>query len=235
MAKWRNMALICTIAMPLVMGSGTAHAAEHNSDVAETDVTLHKYITTNTVLSGNDYYWGNGTIGLNNPFTAENSEWSNAGKGYEFTAYKLANDVIKLATNGTVTISTEQVPELDLAWSDLLTVRSGETATYKEATNPSNDVSDNIVELKSGVTEQQVVDLQQYFAKTSSDRQTVATNNDGDATFDDLGNGQWIVFETDAPNAASTLAQPMILNLTMKNACRYGARHVARWQWRLQC
>lgn len=153
MAKWRNMALICTIAMPLVMGSGTAHAAEHSIDVAETDVTLHKYITTNTVLSGNDYYWGNGTTGLNNPFTAENSEWSKAGKGYSFTAYKLANGVIKLATDGTVTISTDRVPELGLAWSDLLTVRSGETAAYKEATNPSADVSDNIVELKSGVTE----------------------------------------------------------------------------------
>lgn len=61
------------------------------------------------------FYRGNGTIGLNNPFTAENSEWSNAGKGYEFTAYKLANGVIKLATNGTMTISTERVPELDLA------------------------------------------------------------------------------------------------------------------------
>lgn len=218
MAKWRNMALICTIAMPLVMGSGTAHAAEHSIDVAETDVTLHKYITTNTVLSGNDYYWGNGTTGLNNPFTAENSEWSKAGKGYSFTAYKLANGVIKLATDGTVTISTERVPELGLAWSDLLTVRSGETAAYKEATNPSTDVSDNIVELKSGVTEQQVADLQQYLAKTSSDRQTVTTNNDGDATFDDLANGQWIVFETDAPDAVSTLAQPMILNLPMKNA-----------------
>lgn len=113
-------------------------------------------------------------------------------------------------------------------------MRSCETAAYKEATNPSNDVSDNIVKLKSGVTEQQVADLQQYLAKTSSDRQTDATNNDGDATFDGLGNGQWIVFETDAPDAASTLAQPMILNLTMKNACRYGTRHVARWQWRLQ-
>lgn len=50
-------------------------------------------------------------------------------------------------------------------------------------------MSDNIVELKSGVTEQQVADLQQYLAKTSSDRQTVTTNNDGDATFDDLASG----------------------------------------------
>lgn len=119
---WRNMALICTIAMPLVLGTGTGYAAQSAAEVTETDVTLHKYMTKNTTFSGNNYYWGNGTTGTNNPFTAQNSEWEKVGEGYSFTAYKLNPDVITITNSDDVTISNTEVPELGLKWSDLLTV-----------------------------------------------------------------------------------------------------------------
>lgn len=217
MAKWRNMALICTIAMPLVLGTGTGYAAQSAAEVTETDVTLHKYMTKNTTFSGNNYYWGNGTTGTNNPFTAQNSEWEKVGEGYTFTAYKLNPDVITITNSDDVKISNTEVPELGLKWSDLLTVRSGSAASYKESTNPSEHVSDNVIELKSGVTEEQVQNLQAYLAKSASAQQTVSTNDNGDATFDDLANGQWIVFETEAPATIESRSQPMVLNLPMAN------------------
>lgn len=161
---------------------------------------------------------GNGSTGLNNPFTAENSEWIKAGEGYTFTAYQLDEGVVALDhATGKVTISTDKVGDFDFAWSDFLTVRSGSSATYKEATNPSDEISDNVVELKSGVTEAQVQEVQEYLQKTDRARQTQSTNDDGDATFDDLANGQWIIFETGSPSAIGTDAQPMVINLPMKN------------------
>ena len=217
MAKWRNMALICTIAMPLVLWTGTVYAAQSAAEVTETDVTLHKYMKKNTMFSGNNYYWGNGTTGTNNQFTSQNSEWEKVGEGYSFTAYKLNPDVITITNSDDVTISNTEVPELGLKWSDLLTVRSGSTASYKESTNPSEHVSDNVIELKSGVTEEQVQNLQAYLAKSASAQQTVSTNDNGDATFDDLANGQWIVFETEAPATIESRSQPMVLNLPMAN------------------
>lgn len=67
------------------------------------------------------------------------------------------------------------------------------------------------------MTEEQVQNLQAYLAKSASAQQTVSTNDNGDATFDDLANGQWIVFETEAPATIESRSQPMVLNLPMAN------------------
>lgn len=206
-----------------------------------TDVTVHKYL--NASDKGNNYYWGNGET-AGNPFegVANTDGWEKAKDGYEFTAYALPGDVIsgfnegdepKISTDKILdALTPAQLATLDssvqsaldgITWDQVLdTVDNSVNAPQKSnITKPLKDTVSSwsiVFDMsKSGLIDDVQAALAAVDSIADKTMQVQTTGTNGDATFDNLGSNEWIIFETDHPgtDASLTSSVPMVLNLPM--------------------
>ncbi|MBJ7660734.1 SpaA isopeptide-forming pilin-related protein [Weissella confusa] len=246
MAKWKNALLISTIVAPIAFGAsplGDAFASKKSEVPKSTDVTIHKYVKSEASSeTGSDYiYWGNGTnTDTNNPFTSDPT-WlqGTAADGYVFTAYNLPKTVnvdksgtpteVKLITftdNDEPVIAHALIDEdaaedsaLDgLYWDDVLKAEPmpmDGVASAAGNTTSSKVNQYTISILNSYQTESFYTALQGALTVADSD----TTANGGTATFDNLPNGNYIIFETDttAHPEVKDKSVPMVVSLPMMN------------------
>ncbi|WP_270764805.1 SpaA isopeptide-forming pilin-related protein [Weissella confusa] len=231
MAKWKNALLISTIVAPIAFGAGPiGDALASATKPSKTNVTLHKYVTTDQTDYNNTSYWGNG-LETSNPFGSDTS-WEAANKAvFGFTAYKLPDSAIKgLDSNGE--------PIIGSAWKDLIGAEAVTADDYKTglATNVDKaGISQYIITVKDeAALKAKLVALgaaaTPQVAYTTNDSLATGTP-DGTAEFTDLANGNWVIFETSQPDSitASDVADPMVLMLPMANAYSEDGDTTGKW------
>ncbi|MCM0582090.1 prealbumin-like fold domain-containing protein [Weissella diestrammenae] len=229
MAKWKNALLLGTLVIPMAAGSieGVADAALKGSRPNATDVVVHKYVTetlSNTTKAS--YYFGDGNTNTTGAFG--NSDFQKAGTGYGFTAFQIPDSAIKgyETASDKPKISTEDaftVGGTTYKWSDVLEAKkvTPSDATYQQG-NTSTKKSQYTIAVKSSV-----IDTLTYAGliaaidsiDVNATKQVQTTDGTGDASFNDLVNGNWIVMETTSPAdvAQDGRAVPMVLHLPMVN------------------
>ncbi|TGE71425.1 SpaA isopeptide-forming pilin-related protein [Weissella confusa] len=211
-----------------------------------TDVTVHKYLNA-TNKGNNYYWGNGETAGNPFEGDANTDGWEKAKDGYEFTAYALPGDVISGFTTGDEpTISTAKIldgltdaqrAKLDasvitaltnVTWAQVLdTVDNSVNAPQKSnITKPLKDTVSSW-SIVFDMNKSDLIDdvrLALAAAATKADgsvddtkMQKQTTGESGDATFNDLGSNEWIIFETNHPGTETSLTSsvPMVLNLPM--------------------
>ncbi|MBJ7685619.1 SpaA isopeptide-forming pilin-related protein [Weissella confusa] len=211
-----------------------------------TDVTVHKYLNA-TNKGNNYYWGNGETAGNPFEGDANTDGWEKAKDGYEFTAYALPGDVISGFTTGDEpTISGEEIldgltsAQLDtldqsvvsaldgITWKQVLdTVDNSVNAPQKSnITKPLKDTVSSW-SIVFNMNKSDLIDdvrLALAAAATKADgsvddtkMQKQTTGESGDATFNDLGSNEWIIFETNHPGTETSLTSsvPMVLNLPM--------------------
>jgi len=225
MAKWKNALLVGTLIVPMAIGAieGVADAAAKGNRPTATDVTVHKYLSQSTDNSNKgSYYFGDGNLNTTAAFT---SGWTKVSTGYEFTAFKIPANAIKGYTTQTDKPKFSTTEGLSLngnftSWDNILeavVVAAGDAeftqGTTGAATSKKNAYT---IKVKAGIV---LAELQAALVSAEFTTQVQGTDAAGDAKFDDLANGNWIILETNAPANVSLdgRAVPMVLHLPMVN------------------
>ncbi|MDR3190179.1 MAG: hypothetical protein LBT80_03115 [Lactobacillaceae bacterium] len=243
MAKWKHALMVTTLVAPIVLGAGTTavNAASSFANANYTDVAVHKYVQTtdgDTVLSADahNYYWGDGGEAANSVFeTNDDYRTANAGE-YGFTAFQVPTNVI---TGFSAEATEKDKPVISDKASNI--VIAGKNYNWNElfqAVKPTI-TSTSAGEVKSGWTIQvkaginakalaiavQAISANADLVAATADSGIVSataeqfTDGNGDANFDDLTNGNWIILETSAGQDVGVdgVAKPMVLSLPMQN------------------
>ncbi|MDR3241631.1 MAG: hypothetical protein LBT37_05625 [Lactobacillaceae bacterium] len=225
MAKWKNALLVGTLIIPMAIGAieGVADAAAKGNRPTATDVTVHKYLSQSTDNSNKgSYYFGDGNLNSTDAFA---SGWTKVSTGYEFTAFNIPANAIKGYTTTTDQPKFSTTEGLSLngtftSWDNILeavVVTAGDAeftqGTTGAATSKKNAYT---IKVKDGIV---LAELQAALVSAGVNTQVRGTDTAGDAKFDDLANGNWIILETNAPANVSLdgRAVPMVLHLPMVN------------------
>ncbi|WP_373891777.1 SpaA isopeptide-forming pilin-related protein [Weissella confusa] len=211
-----------------------------------TDVTVHKYLNA-TDKGNDYYWGNGEVTGNPFDVSPNTEGWEKAKDGYVFTAYALPGDVISgFSLGDEPTISTTKILDAlsgdqkarlsadvitaltNVTWADVLdTVNNAEDAPQKSnITTPLKDTVSSWSIVFDMNKSSLIDDVQAALAAAatkadgtldSAKTQTQTTDEHGDATFDNLGSNEWIIFETDHPGTDTSLtsAVPMVLNLPM--------------------
>jgi hypothetical protein len=233
MAKWQNVALISTIVAPLAFGAAPlGEALAQSTRPTATDVQVHKMEKqTGTGTDGQNVLWGSGDV-LDKGLLSSAGYEAVKSSDFAFTAVQLNAEatgtdgkadksvITKLdSKTGAPIFSTDKDITLGgktYSWADLLTA-SLATSTYTNNTEGGKTkptVNDYTVSLTlpSGVSEADFIaavkDMNSIATVTQSTDATTGT-----ASFNDLANGQWLVFETSKAANIKEKSVPMFLNL----------------------